>query len=222
MVVALDGPAGAGKSSVSRRVAEMAGFAWLNSGSFYRAVTWEVLAKGRDPADRKAVVRTARDIRLTLDGDGGVAVDGRPVEHLLRSDAVDAWVARHSAIGEVRAAVNRRVREIAAEGDVVVDGRDIATVVFPDAQVKVFLDADVATRARRRYAQGSSRMTLEEIERSIAERDRYDRGKAEAPLAVAPEALILDTSHLTIEEVCERVLDAIRVKKLTPGDKRQV
>jgi cytidylate kinase len=222
MVVALDGPAGAGKSSVSRRVAEMAGFAWLNSGSFYRAVTWEVLAKGRDPADRKAVVRTARDIRLTLDGDGGVAVDGRPVEHLLRSDAVDAWVARHSAIGEVRAAVNRRLREIAAEGDVVVDGRDIATVVFPDAEVKVFLDADVATRARRRYAQGSSRMTLEEIERSIAERDQYDRGKAEAPLAVAPGALILDTSHLTIEEVCERVLDAIRVKKLTPGDKRQV
>jgi cytidylate kinase len=168
------------------------------------------------------VVRTARDIRLTLDGDGGVAVDGRPVEHLLRSDAVDAWVARHSAIGEVRAAVNRRVREIAAEGDVVVDGRDIATVVFPDAEVKVFLDADVATRARRRYAQGSSRMTLEEIERSIAERDRFDRAKAAAPLRVAPGALVLDTSDLTIEEVCERVLDAIRVKKLTPGDKRQV
>jgi cytidylate kinase len=222
MVVALDGPAGAGKSSVARRVAELAGFAWLNSGSFYRAVTWEVLTKGRDPADREVVVRTARDIRLTLDGDGGVAVDGRPVEHLLRSDAVDVWVARHSAIGEVRAAVNRRLREIAAEGDVVVDGRDIATVVFPDAEVKVFLDADVATRARRRHAQGTSRMTLEEIERSISERDRYDRGKAEAPLAVAPGALILDTSHLTIEEVCERVLDAIRVKKLTPGDKRQV
>jgi len=222
MVVALDGPAGAGKSSVSRRVAELAGFAWLNSGSFYRAVTWAVLEKGRDPSDRDSVVRIAREARLSLDGEGGVTVDGLPVEHRLRSDAVEAWAARVSAIPEVRAEVNRRLREIAAGRDVVVDGRDIATVVFPDAEVKVFLDADVATRARRRHAQGTSRMTLGEIERSIAERDRFDRGKAEAPLAVAPGALLLDTSHLTIEEVCERVLDAIRVKKLTPGDKRQV
>jgi cytidylate kinase len=222
MVVALDGPAGAGKSSVSRRVAELAGFACLNSGSFYRAVTWAVLEKGRDPADREAVVRTARDVCLSLDGEGGVTVDGRPVEHFLRSDAIDEWVARHSAIGEVRAAVNRRLRDIAAARDVVVDGRDIATVVFPDAQVKVYLDADVATRARRRHAQGTSRMTIEEIERSIADRDQFDRGKAEAPLAKAPGALLLDTSHLTIEEVCERVLDAIHDKRLTPGDKRQV
>jgi len=222
MVVALDGPAGAGKSSVSRRVAELAGFAWVNSGSFYRAVTWAVLQQGADPADRAAVVRIARAARLSLDGEGGVTVDGRPVERLLRSDAVDAWVARHSAIGEVRAAVNLRLRDIAAARDVVVDGRDIATVVFPDAEVKVYLDADVATRARRRHGQGTSRMTLEEIEQSIAERDRFDRGKAEAPLAVAPGALLLDTSHLTIEEVCERVLDAIHDKRLTPGDKRQV
>jgi cytidylate kinase len=222
MVVALDGPAGAGKSSVARRVAEQAGFAWLNSGSFYRAVTWAVLDAGGDPADRATVVRIARTTLLSLDGEGGVTADGKTVEHLLRSDAVDEWVARHSAIGEVRAAVNRRLRDIAAARDVVVDGRDIATVVFPDAEVKVYLDADVATRARRRHAQGTSRMTLGEIERSISERDRFDRGKVEAPLTVAPGALLVDTSHLTIEEVCERVLDAIRVKKLTPGDKRQV
>jgi len=222
MVVALDGPAGAGKSSVARLVAERAGFAWLNSGSFYRAVTWAVLESRRDPTDREEVVRTARSIHLALDGGGGVTVDGRPVEHLLRSDAVDAWVAPHSAIPDVRAAVNRRLRDIAAARDVVVDGRDIATVVFPDAAVKIYLDADVATRARRRHAQGTSGMTLEAIERSIGERDSFDRGKAEAPLAVAADALILDTSHLTIEEVCERVLDAIRVTKLTLGDKRRV
>jgi cytidylate kinase len=222
MVVALDGPAGAGKSSVSRRVAERAGFAWLNSGSFYRAVTWAVLETGRDPSDRDSVVRIARAARLSLDGEGGVMVDGQSVEHRLRSDAVDAWAARVSAIPEVRAEVNRRLREIAAGHDVVVDGRDIATVVFPDAEVKIYLDADVATRARRRHAQGTSGMTLEEIERSIAERDRFDRAKPVAPLAVAPGALILDTSHLTIEEVCERVLDAIHDKRLTPGDKRQV
>jgi cytidylate kinase len=222
MVVALDGPAGAGKSSVARRVAEQAGFAWLNSGSFYRAVTLAVLEGGADPADREAVVRTARRARLSLDGQGGVTVDGRPVEHLLRSDEVDEWVARHSAIGEVRAAVNRRLRDAAAARDVVVDGRDIATVVFPDAEVKIYLDADVATRARRRHAQGTSARSLADIERSIAERDRFDRGKAVAPLAVAPGAQIVDTSDLTIEEVCERVLDAIRVNKLTRGDKRQV
>lgn len=222
MVVALDGPAAAGKSSVARRVAQRAGFSWLNSGSFYRAVTWAVLEAGLDPADRDAVIRTAREARLALDGEGGVTVAGRPVERLLRSDAVDAWVARHSAIPEVRDAVNRRLREIAAGRDVVVDGRDIATVVFPDAEVKIHLDADVATRARRRHAQGTSGLTLEEIERSIAERDRFDRAKPAAPLVVAPGARVLDTSHLTIEEVCERVLDAIRIWKLTRGDMRQV
>lgn len=222
MVVALDGPAGAGKSSVARLVAERAGLAWLNSGSFYRAITWAVLDAGRDPADRDEVVRTARSACLSLDGEGGVTVNGRRVEHLLRSDAVDAWVARHSAIAEVRATVNRRLRDIAAGRDVVVDGRDIATVVFPDAEVKIYLDADVATRARRRHAQGTSGMSLEQIERSIAARDEFDRAKAEAPLALAPGALRLDTSHLTMEEVCERVLDAIRVGKLTLGDKRRL
>jgi cytidylate kinase len=222
VVVALDGPAGAGKSSVARRVAEQAGFAWLNSGSFYRAVTWAVLEARRDPSDRREVVRTARSMDLSLDGDGGVTVDGRSVEHLLRSDAVDAWVARHSAIGEVRTAVNRRLRDIAAARDVVVDGRDIATVVFPDAEVKVYLDADVATRARRRHAQGTSRMTLEQIEHSIAERDAFDQAKPEAPLAVAPGAIRLDTSHLTIGEVCEKVIEAIRVKKLSLGDKNRI
>jgi cytidylate kinase len=222
MVVALDGPAGAGKSSVARRVAEEAGFAWLNSGSFYRAVTWAVLERGADPSDREAVVRIARAVLVSLDGEGGVVVDGRPVEQLLRSDAIDAWAARVSAIPEVRSEVNRRLREIAAGLDMVVDGRDIATVVFPDAAVKIYLDADTATRARRRHAQGTSGMTLAQIERSIDERDRFDRAKAAAPLRVAPGALVLDTSDLTIEEVCERVLDAIRVRKLTLGDKRQV
>jgi cytidylate kinase len=222
MVVALDGPAGAGKSSVARKVAERAGFAWLNSGSFYRAVTWAVLEAKRDPANRDEVVRTARSMGLSLDGEGGVTVDGRPVEHLLRSDAVDAWVAQHSAIPEVRTAVNRRLRDIAVGRDVVVDGRDIATVVFPDAEVKIYLDADVATRARRRHAQGTSGMSLAEIKRAIAERDRFDKAKPAAPLRVAPGAIRLDTSHLTIEEVCERVLDAIRFTKLTLGDKRRI
>ena len=185
MVAALDGPAGAGKSSVARRVAELAGFTFLNSGSFYRAVTWAVLRSGRDPADRVAVTQVARTLRLSLDGEGGVMVDGCPVESLLRSDAVDEWVARHSAIPEVRTEVVRRLRDFAAGRDVVVDGRDIATVVFPDAEVKVFLDADVATRARRRHAQGTSGMTLGEIERTIAERDRFDRAKPVAPLKVA-------------------------------------
>jgi cytidylate kinase len=222
MVVALDGPAGAGKSSVARQVAERAGFTFLNSGSFYRAVTWSVLARGLDPADPSAVISTARGLDLSLDGEGGVAVDGRTIEQLLRSDEIDAWVARHSAIPEVRAEVNRRLRDVAVGRDVVVDGRDIATVVFPDAGVKVYLDADVATRARRRHAQGTSGMSLAEIERTITERDRFDRAKPVAPLRVATGALVLDTSHLTIEEVYERVLDAIRVKKLTLGDKRQV
>jgi cytidylate kinase len=122
----------------------------------------------------------------------------------------------------VRDVVNARLREMAAGRDVVVDGRDIGSVVFPGADVKIFLDADVATRADRRFRQGTSSLPRGEIERSIAERDRVDRSKPAGRLAAAGDALRIDTSHLTIDEVCERVTQAILVRKNNPGDIRQV
>ncbi len=219
MVVAIDGPAGVGKSTVARRSAEASGFLYINSGSFYRAITLAALERGVPPQDNAAVLRTARSVRLEL-GSDGLLLDGRAVEGLLHSDAVDEWVAVHSSIPGVRDIVNDRLREIASRRDAVVEGRDIGTVVFPRAEVKIFLDADVATRASRRHVQGTSSLSLGEIEKSIQERDLVDRNKPSGRLVAAADALCIDTSLLTIQQVCERVRAAILVSKNNPGDIR--
>jgi cytidylate kinase len=219
MVVAMDGPAGVGKSTVARTCAAQAGFVYINSGNFYRAVTLAVLESGGDPAATDTVLETARRCRLDL-ADGKLQLDGRCVEDLLHSDAVDAWVAAHSAIPGVRDVVNARLRQLAEGHDVVVEGRDIGTVVFPRAEVKIYLDADVATRAARRHDQGVSGMSLEQIERAISIRDTVDRAKPTGRLAAAPDAIPIDTSLLTIDEVCERVREAILVSRNNPGDIR--
>jgi cytidylate kinase len=220
MVVAIDGPAGVGKSTVARQAAAAAGFLYVNSGSFYRAITLAVLESGRPPDDVAGVREVARACRLDL-REGGLELNGRIVEELIRSDAVEAWVAPHSSVPEVREIVNGMLRGIAAGRDVVVEGRDIGTVVFPGAQCKIFLDADVVTRAARRHAQGVSGLSRRAIEQAIAERDRVDRAKATGRLAAAPDALVIDTSHLTIRQVCDRVLRAILERKNNPGDNRR-
>lgn len=221
MVVAIDGPAGVGKSTVARRCAEAVGFLYVSSGSFYRAITLAVLDAATAPDDPAAVVAVARACRLEL-RDGHLDLDGQNVEERIRSDAVDEWVAPHSAIPQVREIVNRRLHEIAAKGDVVVEGRDIGTVVFPDAEVKVFLDADVTTRAARRHEQGTSALPLAEIQKAITERDLADRNKPAGRLAAAPDAVHIDTSLLTIDQVCERVRAAILVSRNNPGDTRRL
>jgi cytidylate kinase len=220
MVVAIDGPAGTGKSTIARTIAERADMFYLNSGSFYRAVTWKVLQFG-NPEDRQTVIRTARDIRISLRL-GHISVDGVEVENLLRADDVDHWVARHSAIPEVRDEVNKRLKETATSMDLVVEGRDMTTVVFPDADVKIYLDASIRTRALRRFAQGTSEMTLQQIEESIRRRDEIDKTKEFGRLQISPDALYLDTSHLTIEQVCEKVVANIHGHDKTSGVTRQL
>jgi len=219
VVVAIDGPAGVGKSTVARRCAEHAGFLYINSGSFYRAVTLAVLERKVPPEDASAVLGVARACRLDMRG-GDVSLDGRRVEHLLHSDAVDSWVAEHSAILGVREIVNARVRQIASRRDAVVEGRDIGTVVFPQAAVKIFLDADIATRAARRHDQGVSGLSLAETRAALGERDTVDRNKPAGRLAAAPDAIHIDTSLLTLQQVCERVDEAILVSRNNPGDIR--
>jgi cytidylate kinase len=221
MVVAIDGPAGVGKSTVARDVARETGFLYLNSGNFYRSVTWSVLIKGLDPADRTAVIKAARDTDIELRGEI-LVIDGREAEPHLHTDEVDRWVAAHSAVVEVRDAVNLRLRRACEGRNVVADGRDMGTVVFPEAEVKVFLDADVETRAERRFRQGVSGLSLPQIRNAIEERDRLDRTKPVGRLDVAPGALYIDTSHLTIKQVCERVIKAILLNNTNPGDARQV
>ncbi len=219
MLVAIDGPAGVGKSTVARHCARQAGFLYINSGSFYRAITLAALEHGVDAADTDAVLRVAHAVRLDVDG-AEVLLDGRNVEASLHGDAVDARVAQVSAIPEVRSIVNDRLRAIASDRDAVVEGRDIGTVVFPSAPVKIFLDADIETRASRRHEQGVSARSLAETRAAIGRRDTVDRTKPVGALLAAPDALRIDTSLLTIQQVCERVNQAILVSRNNPGDIR--
>jgi len=216
MEIAIDGPAGAGKSTVAKIVAEKTGFFYLNSGSFYRAVTWAVLDRGIEPEDPEQVVKLAENAVFTMETDG-LHLDGQRVEDLIRSDAVDRRVSRLSAIPRVREIVNEKLRAIAKGRNVVADGRDIGTVVFPEAAVKVYLDADVKTRAQRRFHQGVSGLSLEEVRKSIEERDLQDKEKPVGSLKKAHGALYIDTSGLTIEQVCERVVGAILKKAHESG-----
>lgn len=211
MVVAIDGPAGTGKSTISRRIAEQAGFFYLNSGRFYRAITWKALQHGLTPADRDALIDTARGIRVELSGDAYL-IDGVRREEELHSSAVDAAVAQVSAIPEVREAVNTRIRLIAGQRDIVVEGRDMSTIVFPEAEVKVFLDADLRERARRRHAQ-QPEADFASILAAIAARDEVDTTKESGRLERRPDARYIDTTHLTIDRVCEMVVGIIHEKQ---------
>jgi len=209
MVVAIDGPAGAGKSTVAGSIARRTHFLYINSGNFYRAITLAALHEGADPADQAAVLEIARRTAVEI-VDGRIHLSGKDVEKDLHTDRVDRWVAEHSAIPEVRAIVNSRLREAVRELDVIVEGRDIGTAVFPDAAVKVYLDASIRMRANRRFGQGTSTLSLAEIEENIRKRDEIDKNKPIGSLKIADDALYIDSSDLTIDEVCERVIRKIR------------
>ncbi|SIQ00071.1 cytidylate kinase [Alkalispirochaeta americana] len=208
MVVAIDGPAGTGKSSVSQMVARSAGFFHLNSGKFYRAITWKAQELQCELSDEESVLAVARNISIVLEGDAFL-LDGHLRDEELHTPRVDQAVAPVSAFPSVRQEVNLRLKEIAGTRDLVVEGRDMSTVVFPDAEVKVFLDADPAERARRRYEQNGRQGDLEELEKAIRERDAIDRAKETGRLAQAPDAVYLDTTHLTLRQVCDRVVAII-------------
>ena len=160
-------PGGSRQGTLRAGARKHAGFLYVRTpGSFYRAVTLAVLRRKVAPANPEAVLGVARSCRIELI-DGQVHLDGGSVESLLHGDAVDTWVAVHSSIPAVRDIVNARLREIASRHDAVVEGRDIGTVVFPDAELKIFLDADIATRASRRHEQGVSGLSLDETRAAI-------------------------------------------------------
>ena len=209
MIVAIDGPAGSGKSTVARSVSQQTGFFYLNSGHFYRAVTWLALRSGVQEADERTIVEAARRSGITVEK-GRLHIDGVDRETELRSEAVEAWVARHSGFASVREVVNEKLVEIAKGMDVVVEGRDMTTVVFPHADVKIFLDADIDTRARRRCGQFQAESTLEEVRKQIRQRDEYDKTKRHGSLRISPDALYLDTSDLTLDQVCDKVINTVR------------
>jgi cytidylate kinase len=219
-VVAIDGPAGSGKSTTARAVAEALGFVHLDSGALYRAATLVALESGEEPArwSGAMVADRARQRRVALAPAAAgrvfdVTVDGRSVGDRLRSDAVTREVSRVAAMGPVRDFVNALLREAARDGGVVLDGRDIGTAVFPDAEVKVFLVAEAPERARRRLVErqrGTDAQSLAAEAEALVRRDEYDRGRALAPLARAPDAILVDTTGLAFSEQVRVVVEAVR------------
>jgi len=210
MVVAIDGPAGSGKSTIARMVADGLKFTFVNSGNLYRALTLACLRAGVAADDASAVISCAASVRIEYQ-DGRVYLDGEDVNDLLHTDQIDALVAELSAIVPIRHLVNDVVRAVAEHQDVVVEGRDITTVVFPDARYRFYLDASVDSRAKRRHGQGTSLLSKEEIADSIRRRDHIDRNKAEGSLKVAPGVAYLDTSDLTIRQVYDKLLAEIQI-----------
>lgn len=216
LVVALDGPGSSGKSSVGAAAAGAVGYRFCDTGLLYRALTWLAEARGVDVEDPEGLVALVDEVQLSDDGAGRlsrVLVDG--VDHTddVRSPAVDAAVSAVSAIGEVRAALLERQRRLAEAGGIVMAGRDIGTVVLPEADLKLYLDASVEERARRRAQQRGLAKDDPERERileALRRRDRLDATRAVAPLRIAPDARILSTDGNAFEDTVAAVVGAIR------------
>lgn len=206
-VIAIDGPGGSGKSTVARHVAARLGYAYLDTGATYRAATLAVLLAGADPDDACAVLGATAGIDVAYE-EGTILLNGADVSEAVRSEAVTAAVSAVSAVPELREAIVEMQRSWVDEhGDAVVEGRDIGTVVFPDAPTKVFLTADAAERARRRSGDAEAAgKRVEEIERSLAARDVADSGREVSPLRPADDAVVLDTTSMGLDEVVDAVL----------------
>jgi CMP/dCMP kinase len=212
LVVAMDGTAGSGKSSASRGVATRLGLRYLDSGAMYRAMTWQMLLDGIDVLDADAVGRRAETVKISSGTNPElptIALDGADVAVEIRSDETTEAVSAVSAVPRVRQLLVAQQREVIGRGGIVVEGRDIGTVVVPDAGLKVFLTADPAARAERRSAEMTSAhdRKLSKVEAALVERDRYDSSRPISPLTAADDAVTIDTTYLTLGEVIDQVAD---------------
>ena len=207
--VAIDGPAGAGKSTVARAVAEELGFTYVDTGAMYRAIALRTLEDDIDPSDADAVTQLASSVHLSL-ADDAVMVDGRDVTDAIRTEDVtraSARIARHPGVREALVAVQRR---LADEGDVVMEGRDIGTKVLPDAEVKVFLTASLDERTSRRAQQtGVEEAEIATLRTTIEERDRSDMERDESPLAQAPDAVVVDSTDKPVAAVVNEIASLV-------------
>lgn len=211
MIIAVDGPAGVGKSTLARALARELGLFFLDTGAMYRAVTLAVLERGLAPGDEAACGAVARALALAFDREGRILVDGRPGEPAIRGPEVTRSVSLVAAHPSVRSAVVARQRELAEErGGVVAEGRDTTTVVFPHAHHKFYLTASVEERARRRAREENALERLAEIRADIERRDRLDSSREHSPLVMAPDARRIETDGLGVEEVLARILVLVR------------
>lgn len=204
--VAIDGPAGAGKSSIAKAVAKDTGYIYADTGALYRSVAWYVLNRGISPDSTSEVVKALEglDIKLVYnEGQQRVTVQGEDVSDKIRTPEVSMGASKVSAVPEVRAFLFDLQKKIAAENNIIMDGRDIGTVVLPDAQLKIFLTASAEERARRRFAEMNEAdgVTFESILADIIKRDENDMNRAVSPLKQAEDAVLVDTTEMTIDEV---------------------
>jgi cytidylate kinase len=206
-IIAIDGPAGAGKSTIARALAERLGFTYIDTGAMYRAIALAALRAGVE--DEASVEKLARAASIEFVPAARILIDGEDVSGLIRTAEVSAAASRVAAMGSVRAVLVEKQRRIGESGNVVMEGRDIGTVVFPHARVKVFLDADPIERVRRRGGDLPN-VPLEQLAAQIRERDERDSRRVQSPLVQAPDAVRLDSTALTTEQVLDAILELVR------------
>ena len=212
LVVSIDGPAGAGKSTVAQIAAKKLGFTYIDTGAMYRAVAWKTLQQKKEVTD-ELIVEVVKDIKVRLqyaDGATKVFVDDYEVTGEIRTPEINAIVSQVAALGPVREKMVAQQREMAENDSVLMDGRDIATNVLPNADVKIFLTASIEERARRRFKEMQEKgfsVEFEKLKADIAARDKADSEREISPLVQAEDAALLDTSDMSIDEVVQAILD---------------
>lgn len=219
-ILAIDGPAGAGKSTTARAVAKALGFAYLDSGALYRCVALAALEAGISPDDDEALGALARGLHIRQTLDGRFELNGRDVSGLIRTPEVSQAASRSSACPQVRAALVDIQRDAVLAPGTVAEGRDIGTVIFPDADLKIFLDADPAERAKRRTLEMEARSApadaIARVREEMAERDRRDSTRAVAPLAKAADAIVVDSTLLGFDDVVSRITAEVDRRRRHP------
>lgn len=216
--IAIDGPAGAGKSTIAKRVAKALSYMYVDTGAMYRAMALYISQSGISPEDSASISRICEDADISIEYRGGeqiVLLNGKNVNPFLRTEEVSAMASRSSANPDVRRKLVQLQQELAEKQNVVMDGRDIGTVVLPHAECKIYLTASVKERAKRRYLQHKRKgeeADFDQIEKEIRERDHRDMTRSISPLKQADDAVLVDTSDMTVDEVVKKILQIAREK----------
>ena len=213
LTIAMDGPAGSGKSTIAQRLAEKLDYLYLNSGSMYRAMTLLSIRKGGDSTNVSTLTELAKSCRIDfLDNGKTTLLNGEDVSDLLRTPEIDRAIVAIAKVPEVRHEMVQQQRRIGKNGGIIVEGRDVTTVVFPDADLKFYINASVEERAKRRFAEQKAQSidtTLEQVEQEIRERDQMDKSREHSPLRTAEDAIIVDTTKMTINQAVNFVLNRV-------------